>query len=316
MKYLNAKEYILGLLTIVTGVLFWYTYKATASNFSFLSFQFSWILILLSAFLVSVSIGLLLITEKWYFVTIFALALLPVLFIFGITPSYIVLYILSIGTSFLGFSRTKDEEENRVDSKVWRPLRSGLPIILTSISLILASSYYLTLTADTVLNGSNLIPRGFYNLIINSSSGPRAIQTVFPGFDPNLTTDQYIRMIFERDTGTKFSSLPNSEQTAILAQSRNQIYQQYGVKISGDERLGDVFYKAMVNRSDVLIQPYKQFLPFAFAIALFIFLRTTASPYSWFVILVSWGIIELLLRFKIIQITRIQRVQEELVWKP
>jgi hypothetical protein len=312
---MSRNDYIFGGLTLLFAIFFWEAYSKTADDFSFRSFSFSWTILSLILYLTCVSVLLLMTRRRMLFVGVFAASLLPIPLFFIISMTTITFVLLGAVAASIAYGRTKNEIETRIKATVYGPLRTGLPIILTSLSLLLASLYYSSTVQSFDIKGEDLVPKQLYNWLLHTSYGPKAVESILPGFKPDETVDDYLIHGIEKETGAKFNSLPPEQQQSILEEARKQIFNEFEIEVTGKEHMGDVFYKAMAARGNILVEPYKNLFPLAFAIALFFFLRTVASPFGVIVTFASWGIIELLTKFGLVGMSQEQKVKQELIWK-
>ena len=64
--------------------------------------------------------------------------------------------------------------------------------------------------------------------------------------------------------------------------------------------------------SEILL-PYKQFLPFVYLFGLFLVFRAIAMPIMWISMGVGWLIIKIMLKFKFLELKKVNVEKEELV---
>ncbi len=268
----------------------------------------------LTLYLVGISLALILYQERQLFVVTVALSFVAFFVFLPFRLEYIFLFFLALLAASRSFSSVKDELHNHLAFRVAPPLRRGLPILLTVLSLVLASVYYFTTGVSMSVSGSNLLPKSLFNIIVKTTE-PNILQLVLPGFNQLITVDEYIAGTIRRDVGNSFDVLSPIQQAELLRHARSQLFKEFNLQVEGDQLLSDAFYQAIILKSESLLGPYKQSIPLAFAIALFLFLRAVAFPYTWLVICTSWGIMRLLMRLHVVEIQQVERPQEFITWR-
>jgi hypothetical protein len=310
----DMKSYVLGALMLGASSLFWFSVGKMAGAFSWHDTFGILSVVSLTCYLVVASLALMLYQERRLFVGVVAIGFVPFFLSIPFRLEYVLLVLLALLAASRSFSSVKDELHNHLAFRVSPPLRRGLPILLTVFSLMLASVYYFTTGSRMSVSGEDLLPKSLFNLIIKTTE-PNILQLVLPGFNRLITVDEYIRETLRRDAGGSFDVLSPAQQAELLRHARTQLFQDFNLQVGGDELLSDAFYQAIIAKSEHLLEPYKRSIPFAFAIALFLFLRTVAFPYSWLVICTSWGIMRLLIRLRVVEIQEVQRPQEFVTWR-
>ena len=161
------------------------------------------------------------------------------------------------------------------------------------------------------------MPPAFMTAILNRVT-PFISERLGIGLDTNLTVDEYIRVQLEA-TGVDIARFSEKDRDAIISQMRNRLAESLmgglpSGSLAGNERLGDIFYRIIEQKSESLLLPYQKYIPLALAIGLFLFLRTIAFPYGWFVAGVSALLVLLLQRARVIQRVEEQTVRERFEW--
>lgn len=104
--------------------------------------------------LVFLSLNCLLTRSKIILLITLVFVLISFLFSFGVNLNYLAVLLVALLLFVFGFSRSINEKQNRVKIQVSKILHKGLPLVLTGLSLIIATVYYFSPLA---LQGQNEI---------------------------------------------------------------------------------------------------------------------------------------------------------------
>lgn len=239
--------------------------------------------------------------------------MLPLFLFLEFSWLYVGACTVLILASLRSFDRVKNEILHRTDFSVPELLRRGLPYFLTFFSIMLALLYYGEVGRTTVFTTQRLLSQPAFNRILVIAR-PSVLDRVLPGFNPESTVDQYIIERLSKDAELNITALPAAEQETILSEARTQLSAELHITITGKEKMKDMMYNLIAARGEQYIDPYRSFVPFAFAFGFFLFLRAVALPYGWLIILATWGIIKLLLRWSIVARKQENTVQEKMAW--
>lgn len=182
-------------------------------------------------------------------------------------------------------------------------LKAGLPLFFTVSSLIV-SVFYLATVADPQKAASAVIPRPVSDLAIRAFSGPLKEATGLAEIDPELTVDELLKVSVRVKFKTEGVSLSRGTErglTEVLAHQRDQLAKQYGIELAGDERIGDVLNRAIVDRLREILGPYAEFLPFISALAFFFAFKAFTFPLYFLTILATVLLIKSLTALRIVK---------------
>ena len=175
-------------------------------------------------------------------------------------------------------------------------LKSGIPLFLTVYGIIISLFYLNDVQKKDAIRA--VFPRTVFNVSIRALGGPLRSLTGSESFTPDETVDQFLHDLVKKqlaDRGIKIDNVPDKELQRLLAQQRGEIAQSYGIKLTGKELLGDVFYTTIIERISDLLGPYRIYVPYASALTFFLAFKTL----SFFVYMVVLGVAFLLIKLMI-----------------
>ena len=313
-----TKSLIVAILAVSFSAPFWFFFKQGIDFGSFDSAPIAYALGFLVFYFVNISI-LFLLTDYWrLFMGAILFSLLPFFFFFGTTTiTGTAGFIFILGAAH-ALTRVQQERRDRLTFKVSILLHQGLPLFLTMFAFILATAYFTeTKSAPAEIALGDIIPRKTFTRIL-STTQPYIGESILPGFDQNITVDEYITQNFT-NSGINVSLLTPNEHDRLLRNAREQLVSRVGIApekmtLSGKETLGDTLYIIVTEKSSALFEPYRQFIPLALVIGFFLFLRTIALPFGWIVSFLVWLIIKFFDTNNIIIQEEVQATKEIIRW--
>jgi len=175
--------------------------------------------------------------------------------------------------------------------------KSGVPLFLTVFAIITSLFYLDDVQAKDAVRA--IFPRSAFNVTIRALGGPLRSLTGNEHFTPEETVDEFFQGLVKRqldNQGINIDQVSKKELQRLLTEQRNEIARSYGIKLKGDERLGDVFYTTVIERINDLLGPYRAYVPYASAITFFLAFKTL-SIFLYFAVI---GVAFLLIKFMII----------------
>lgn len=217
------------------------------------------------------------------------------------TKPLLVALVLSIGMLLFAATRIRSEQELSVGISMPKLFKMGIPLYFTVASLIISFFY---LDAIRGKDGvETLLPRKAFDLTFRAFAGPLKSITGANSLDAHMTVDQFLESALTKqleEKGITFSSVPKAEIMRLFTDQRARIAEQYGVKLTGKETIGDVFYGAVISRIDDLLGPYRSYIPYASAIAFFLAFKTIAIIMYLLVLLAGYVLLKILLGANIV----------------
>ncbi|MEK7173714.1 MAG: hypothetical protein AAB710_01375 [Patescibacteria group bacterium] len=313
-----TKSNILGTLIVVCSLPFWFFCHDILQKNAYDGITVVYAAVFLTLYVCSMGILMLFAERASVFFLPVAISVLPFFYFFGVSILGGVIGFVYVMCALQAFSRVLWERDNRLQFKPLFLLRQGVPLMLTGIILMLAAGYYAqTNRSLEQISIRDIMPPAFMTAILNRVT-PFISERLGIGLDTNLTVDEYIRVQLEA-TGVDIARFSEKDRDAIISQMRNRLAESLmgglpSGSLAGNERLGDIFYRIIEQKSESLLLPYQKYIPLALAIGLFLFLRTIAFPYGWFVAGVSALLVLLLQRARVIQRVEEQTVRERFEW--
>ena len=174
--------------------------------------------------------------------------------------------------------------------------KAGIPLFLTIYGIIISLFYLQDVQKKDAIRA--IFPRPAFNVTIRALGGPLRSLTGSESFTPDETVDQFFQELIKKqlnDRGIKLDQVPSKELQRLLGQQRNEIAKSYGIKLNGSEKLGDVFYTAIIERISDLLGPYRIYVPYASALTFFLAFKTISIFVYMLVIAVAFLMIRVMI---------------------
>jgi hypothetical protein len=158
-----------------------------------------------------------------------------------------------------------------------------------------------------------VIPRPVSDLAIRAFSRPLKETTGIAEIDPELTVDEVLKMSIRAKFKKEGVLLPRGTErgfTELVAHQRDQLAKQYGIELTGNERIGDVLNRAIIDRLQEILGPYAEFLPFISALAFFFAFKAFTFPLYFLTVLCVSLLIKFLRALTIIK-SEIRQIEVE-----
>jgi hypothetical protein len=223
-----------------------------------------------------------------------------------------------------GIGRIRQDLKLNIVIDLWKTLKTGSTFLIFAFSLIIASQYYWE-TKNTSLESA--LPK-FKIDALSEKLTSKVLSSVNPDFknldEDNITVDQFIletgKKQFEEEAVLMKagSGLYENSQALVLEEGRKQFSDLAGMKLSGQEKLSDVFSSIVNNRINSFIVPSfseNSNLPLLHLILAFILFLTVVSLGSFlsiFLIPLTKLIFFALRRNGLVEIIKVQKEVEEI----
>lgn len=210
--------------------------------------------------------------------------------------SAIMTFAASIFLLVFATYRLRKEHELSLGFSVSKILKSGLPVFFTTAALVISVFYLNAVGGSQEQAISSIFPRSFSNFTIRLlSSQLQSVIGLPVALDPNKTVDETLKDFLEQQSVKEGLSLdkisPNEIQRFIEAERRD-IADQFGIQLSGDEKISDAFYQTATARLIKLVGPYQTYLPFASAMAFFLAFKTFTIPLFYLTVILEFLLIK------------------------
>jgi len=305
LSQINLKELVLGTLaTVFNVVVFWFWFRAAPliaagefQNYSNFIIPAAGLIITASLF----TLAALFIENKWLTVGYTFLGFgVPYLFIQANT-TVVSLLIVTLALSAFAIYRLRREFNLSLGFSLSKTAKAGLPIYFSVASLIISIFYFTNIKEEK--NISAILPKSTLNFAIKKLAGPLESLTGLPDLNPDATIDETLLKLLEKQIivqGINMAKLPREELLRALSSQKEEFSKNFGIKLSGQEKIGDVLYKAISQKIEELLGPYKKYLPVASAIAFFLAFKTLTLPLYYLTILFTFCLIKIMIAGKIL----------------
>lgn len=177
-------------------------------------------------------------------------------------------------------------------------LRSGLPVFFTTVAFVLAVFYFSFVAGQ---QDQVLFPRSLFDVTVPFLESP--LQGILPGFRPNASVDDMLLALAARELGgaVDISKLGRAEREGLLAQGRKTLSEQFGLRLTGRERVTDILYQVTNVQVAKFLGPYQRYLPFLAAAGFFIAVKAFTLPVYWLTLILVFGVVKLLVAASILK---------------
>ena len=198
------------------------------------------------------------------------------------------------------------EQTQIIRFDVRKVFKSGLGLFFTAMALMLAT-FYLT-TSTTGDKAHFLIPRqafdavmpiirGVTSSVVRQAPAGSSFDPFISGLftiatNPNLTIDELI--VSQASNNPEFQNLNEEQRTGLVAEGRRILSEQFGIPLTGSEKLGDILWQTTNKQLERFAGPWQGYLPFIAALGFFIVAKTLTIPMYLVTLLVIAGVIQLL----------------------
>lgn len=305
---LKVKELILGILTIVSSLIAFWLWQKTApliaaGEFSeYINFVLPLVSLVISVSLFSLSATFIQNKRIIYPVGLTAVGV-PYLF----TPATNIVIgalVISLGLALFAIHHIHKEHSLSLGFSISKMTKTGLPIYFTVVSLIISIFYFGSITEEKAF--SSILPKPVLNLVLKNLSGPLGSLTDLdlPALNPEATIDEVLLKLVEKQLQSQDVAMARLSHQGILsavAAQREELAKNFGIKLKGQEKIGDVLYGTMSQRVEELLGTYKKYLPAASAIAFFLAFKTFTIPVYYLTTLVIFLLIKIMVWSKILR---------------
>lgn len=295
MQNFNWKEIIFAGLTIATGVAVAFLWRAVFADGSFGDyFVLSLPILAVLAYATVFSFTAIFIRNAWL---AYGAALLPVLAsYFLLESSNVTLGALAAALLLQAFAahQIRNESQNAAAFNLRKFLRSGLPIFFTVLALTF-SVFYLNLTkfqSDDYLG--SLAPKGIFEKSLSLFGGQ--LNAIVPGFDPNMSLDEILLSLAKQESGGEIdpAKLTAAQKNLLLKEGYNQLYKQFGIRVTGKEKGADLIYDLANQKLGEFAGPYKEYIPYLAAFGVFLTVKFLTLPLYWTTIFLCFILVRVL----------------------
>lgn len=278
----TVKEYMLGGLVLIGAFAAGYFWRCTGA---FSGGQEGYFLIYgeaFSLFLFSVLFALFVIVSSRRSVRIAICALSSVLLF--VSYPFHGEYLLGIMAATLlfwwGSWGMRREAERQVELHWHSILKSGVKKFFMGVALAFSVLYFSLLAPGATIR-ETLIPRPFFNVLLPALNVP--LQTLIPGFSADATVDEVIYSVVQEQLKGQITLavLSKARIQELIAEQRKEINKQFGLKLTGKEKVSEILYNVLTDRIELYSTPYKRYVPAVLSIGFFITIQFIFIFFAW-----------------------------------
>jgi energy-coupling factor transporter transmembrane protein EcfT len=242
----------------------------------------------------------------------------------GETGKHLLLIFLAFLFATWGIGRIRQDLKMNIKIDLWKTLKTGSTFLILAFSLIITSQYYVE-TKNTRLE--NTLPK-FQIKALSDTLTSKFLASFNPDFEnlsqDGITVDEFIleaqkkklaENLKEEDAKAK---LLESSQTFLLEKGRSEMSELAGKKLSGQEKMADVFAAAVNNKINDFVAPnfsgnsHSSAWRLIVALLLFLTVVSLGSFLGIFLIPLTKLIFFVLKKIGLIEIKKIQKEVEEI----
>ena len=236
----------------------------------------------------------------------------PFLFV-PATQTAIAVLGLCLIIAVLAVKRIRNEFYFSLGFSVSKILKSGLPLFFTASALIIATFQLSAVSEEKAI--SAFLPKSTFDTVLKFMGKPLEDITGLPLSNSGATVDEVLTKVIRdglEGQGISLSQVAESELKRLVSLQRNQLAKNFGISVTGGEKIGDVFYTSISTRLGELLGPYKSYLPYVSAAAFFFAFKAFTLPLYYFSMLITYVLIRLLIATNILRVEKEQMEVERL----
>lgn len=228
--------------------------------------------------------------------------------VLGALPASVLLILYAV-------YRMRQEYTYSLGFSVAKITRAGLPVYFSVVALTISMFYFSGLNEERAL--STFVPRSLIQFFLDRMSGGSGFFSDFPKVNAETTINDLLFVIAERELtkqGVSPASIPKGELAKIISLERSNLSKQFGITLSGEEKVGEAFYSAITEKIQNFFGPYKNFLPVAAAIIFFLAFKAFTWPLYFISMLLTYILIRLMVFAAIVREEKVVIEVEKLVF--
>jgi hypothetical protein len=262
-------KYVIAGLIVVLGFVSWLSVDRAIN----MPASSTWMVpaIWFSLFFIALSLGVILIKNKLILISVLAVSFLASL-IFAFSIWHILVLIFSFFITLAALERMAKDVKLNIKLDLQKSIRTGKAMLIVALAFAITSQYYFE-TKDT--SKANIIPK-----LEMGNVTSKVLPMFFPNLKSNpkndLTVDEFILQMSKENSNSILSSLSeNSDlsqvtskiskdqlkkitdknQEAIFEEGRKNLESIAGTKLTGQEKISDVFSEMINSKINDIFSP-------------------------------------------------------------
>ena len=207
----------------------------------------------------------------------------------------------SILLSLLAAHRIRQEYTLSLGFSTSKVMRAGLPLYFTVSALILSLYYFVEVRDEDIV--PTLLPKPIVDAAIPLFSRIGQTTPEETPVRPDMTVDEFLTLLVRqqlRASGVDEKRVNETEIARMAALERDQIAQRFRVKIAGSDTISDALRNTVIKRAEELLGPWRAYIPYAAAVAVFFAFKTLSLGMYLLALPVAFLLIKLMARATII----------------
>lgn len=286
-----TQSIIFTLVTLVASIN-WYLLKKVLDCVG-CSNGISWLWVLLTAVIFFALIGI-----SWFLVNaklvVFMTSLAVVvsyLLVFGFNKIYLVAAVTCLTILYFSSVYSIIEKNARKRINFRKIFNCGMPAVLAAVAILVSVAYYHSPKIVNLKNGIDISMDGYLD-----EASVEMLQKSYPEFDPEMTVDDFLRMFIGPQPELKMNAVlmeilnikEEDITNATLYNFRETIADNFGLTLTGEEKIISLIISAVISKVNVFVQNYYQVFAVLLPVSLFFAIKFLGVFLLWLALFVSW----------------------------
>ncbi|OHA04453.1 MAG: hypothetical protein A2934_05150 [Candidatus Sungbacteria bacterium RIFCSPLOWO2_01_FULL_47_10] len=211
---------------------------------------------------------------------------------------------------FLSYRLIRHDYASSVKTSPVRIVKRNLGMFFTGLAIVFSMVYFAGFREDMDLI-SYLLPGSIFFKIADTLEGP--IAAVLPGFRTSDTIDEFISRNVREQLSHQAQNVPESVIDSVVREQRASYSENFGIPLTGNEKVVNVMYEFVSLRTRKIIGPFKEYIPIIFTFGFFLMLRSVAFVFYYVSLLFFWPVLIILISSGFVKKEKIQVEKEELM---
>lgn len=300
MERLNIKEVVLGILLIITSIGSLWLWRSTTTAIAEELFNsYGQFLTSIGALVIAASlfgIAAIFVKTSWIIYASAGIGVIVPFFFISANSIVIAMMAVCVLLSLFAVKRTRREFNLSLGFSVASMFKAGVPLFLTIFGIIISVFYFTDVQKKDAVR--TIFPRTAFDITIRALGGPLKSLSGNVSFGPEDTVDQVFQGLIKKQLESKgvlLNQVSQKELQRLLEAQRDEIADAYGIKLTGKEKLGDVFYTTIIEKISDLLGPYRVYVPYASALTFFLAFKTLSFVLYFAVLAFSYILIKLMI---------------------
>ena len=307
------KEYALGVVLVISGFLLGWAWNHVYSLDLLALINLTpnlWYLGFILLYVVSFAVLAILVKTWWVAFLAFFLSVVAIYLSFPFVN--ILIWGIAGGSLLIFWSYYSIRSDYDSSAKIYlaRIIGRNLGKFFTALALIFSVLYFGSFKEEPDVV-SLLIPENIFIKFVQVLDGP--LQGILPGFRPADTIDQFLEKSLRAQLESQGLKVEQRVLAEAIKEQRSLYAKDFGLAITGKEKIVDVMYDLVANQIKKFTDPFKQYVPIIFSVGFFLSLRALSFIFYYAAFPFIWSVLALLQSAKFVKREIIQVDKEVLI---